>query len=149
MTQPLPFSSVEKGSKCDMHKWLTDVSTHKHFNPLFPMKTLHPLDTSTCDIKTFQPLPIQTFQAMFWTLIYFYVRFRPLFLNQVNPYIEGILTLVKPIFTSNTYDNCPIKHVFTVSTLCYVGLNVLDNYVCSPNEEINNVARSAVASDYR
>jgi len=30
-----------------MHKCLTDVSTHRHFNPLFPMKTFQPLDTST------------------------------------------------------------------------------------------------------
>ena len=44
---------------------LTDVSTHRHLNPLFQMKTLQPLDTSTHDIKTFQPLPVQTFQLMF------------------------------------------------------------------------------------
>ena len=44
---------------------LTDVSTHRHLNPLFQMKTLQPLDTSTHDIKSFQTLPVQTFQPMF------------------------------------------------------------------------------------
>ena len=34
--------------------WLTDVSTHRHFNPSFQM-------------NTFEPLPIQTFYPIFWT----------------------------------------------------------------------------------
>jgi len=32
----------------------TDVSTHRHFNRLFQMKTLKHLYSSTHDIKTFQ-----------------------------------------------------------------------------------------------
>ena len=115
---------------------LTDVSTHRHFNPLFQVMTLQSLDTSTHDTKTFQPLPVQTFQPMFWTFsthtCIFFDPFRPLFLKLVNPNIGDVSNLIKPVFTGNNCDMCRNKNVYTVKTLCL--LNVLDNDACSPNE---------------
>ena len=73
------------------------------------MKTLQFHNTSTHDIKTFQSAPVQTF-----------ILFDPLLPNLVNPCIEDVLTLVKPIFAGNKCDNCPFKNVNTVNTLCYV-----------------------------
>ena len=131
---------------------------YRRFNPytliysLFQMNTLQPHDTSTHDIETFQPLPVQTLQPMIsrrfnpylfrhfnpWyrdvsTLTcsdisthvlnsfnpYIYL-FQPLSLRLVNPYIEDVSTIVKPIFTGNKCDKYPIKNVYIVKTLCYV-----------------------------
>ena len=72
------------------------------------LKTIQPIDTSTHDIKTFQPSPVQTFQPIIWTVsTHTIICFDPLLPRLVIPYMEDCIR------TKKTLDIIPFAQICT------------------------------------
>jgi len=74
--------------------------------PLFQMKTLQPLDTSTHIIKTNISTHVLNSVNPYIYLV------QLLFLRLVYPYIEDVSIIGKPIFTGNKGDDCQLNNAY-------------------------------------